>query len=197
MLEQVANHGNGTYEYIDDLEQAKKVFVDEFHKFYPAAKDVKVQVEFNPMLVESYRLIGYENRLLEKDEFEDDKKDAGEVSLGQNITALYEIKPAEGGAALRMNPTFTIQFRYKEPDADTSIPLSLEIFDDGVSFEESSEHMRFTASVAGFGMLLWESKYTGTLTYNDIVDWTGSALTFDPHNRRAAFREVVKKAAQL
>ena len=197
MMEQVANHGNGTYEYIDDAKQARKVFVDEFHKFYPAAKDVKIQVEFNPLLVQSYRLIGYENRLLEEEDFEDDKKDAGEISLGQNITALYEIKPAENSSAFRLNPTFTIQFRYKHPDADTSIPLALEIFDDGLTFEQSSEHMRFTASVAGFGLLLRKSQFSGTLTYDNILSWTAGAMTFDPHNRRASFHAVVKKASTL
>lgn len=195
MLEQVADHGNGTFEYLDDEEQARKVFVDEFHKFYPAAKDVKVQVEFNPMLVGAYRLIGYENRVLENEDFEDDKKDAGEISIGQNITALYEIRPAVNAPAFRMNPSFTIQFRYKQPDADTSIPLTLEVFDQGVLFRESSEHMRFTVSVAGFGMLLRSSKFKGTLTYENILQWSGGAMTFDPYNRRAAFRELVNQAA--
>jgi Ca-activated chloride channel family protein len=197
MLEQVANHGNGTYEYIDNGDQAKKVFVDEYHKFYPAAKDVKVQVEFNPEVVDSYRLIGYENRLLENEDFEDDEKDAGEISIGQNITALYEIKPATSGPAFRTTPTFKIQFRYKRPDEDVSVPLTLEIFDDGTSFEASSEHMRFTSSVAGFGLLLRNSKYKGSLQYDDVLNWTERALTFDPHHRRAAFREVVKQAADL
>jgi Ca-activated chloride channel homolog len=96
-----------------------------------------------------------------------------------------------------MKPTFTIQFRYKEPDADTSIPLTLEIFDKSMPFEESSEHMRFTASVAGFGMLLWDSKYKGTLTYENILNWSGNTLSYDPHNRRAAFRELVKNVMEL
>ena len=197
MLEQVADHGNGTYEYIDDLEQAKKVFVEEYHKFYPAAKDVKVQIEFNPLLVEAYRLIGYENRLLENRDFEDDKKDAGEISIGQNVTALYEIKPASDAMAFRTNPAFTIQFRYKLPDADTSVPLTLKVFDTGLSFEASSESMRFTSSVAAFGMLLRKSKYKGTVTYDQILQWTAGAMTFDPFNRRAAFANIVRRASQL
>ena len=197
MLEQVANHGNGTYEYIDSYEQAKKVFVDEYHKFYPAAKDVKVQVEFNPAVVDSYRLIGYENRVLNDEDFEDDEKDAGEISIGQNITALYEIKPASGGPDFRTAPTFTIQFRYKEPDADISIPLTLEIFDEGTSFEAASEHMRFTASVAGFGLLLRNSNYKGSLSYDKILEWTANTMTYDPFARRAAFRDLVKTAQKL
>ncbi len=197
MLEQVADHGNGTYEYIDDIDQAKKVFVDEYHKFYPAAKDVKVQIEFNPLLVEAYRLIGYENRLLEKEDFEDDKKDAGEISVGQNITALYEIKPATHAIAFRTDPAFTIQFRYKRPDADMSIPLSLQVFDRGVRFEDSSESMRFTSGVAAFGMLLRNSKYRGTVTYDNILQWTSGSMTFDPFQRRASFAEIVRKASRL
>lgn len=197
MLEQVADHGNGTYEYIDDLEQAKKVFVDEYHKFYPAAKDVKVQVEFNPLVVSSYRLIGYENRLLRNEDFEDDKKDAGEISIGQNVTALYEIVPAADVSVFRTNPAFTIQFRYKRPDEDTSIPLTLRVFDEGRSFVQATESMRFTASVAGFGMLLCNSQYKGSLTYDDVLRWTSGAMTFDPFKRRAAFAELVRHAGQL
>jgi Ca-activated chloride channel homolog len=196
MMEQVADHGNGHYEYIDDLAQAQKVFVDEFYKFYPAAKDVKVQVKFNTLLVEAYRLIGYENRLLQEKDFEDDKKDAGEISLGQNVTALYEIKPASA-QLLRTAPTFTIEFRYKRPNEDVSHPLSLNIFDEGHSFTEASDQMRFTASVAGFGMLLRGSAFKGSTTYANILDWTSGTLSFDPQQRRAEFRNIVKKASQL
>jgi Ca-activated chloride channel family protein len=197
MLEQVADHGNGTYEYIDNINQAKKVFVDEYSKFYPAAKDVKVQIEFNPLVVDSYRLIGYENRLLESKDFEDDTKDAGEISIGQNVTALYEINPRADGSAFRTNPAFTIQFRYKLPAQDTSIPLSLRVFDEGRSFMDASESMRFTASVAGFGLLLRHSTYKGSLTYNDVLQWTAGAMTFDPFNRRAAFAELIRMAGNL
>ncbi|HEX8038230.1 MAG TPA: YfbK domain-containing protein, partial [Chryseosolibacter sp.] len=147
--------------------------------------------------VEAYRLIGYENRLLENRDFEDDKKDAGEISIGQNVTALYEIKPAANAIAFRTNPAFTIQFRYKLPDADTSVPLSLKVFDAGFSFEASSESMRFTSSVAAFGMLLRNSKYKGTVTYDQILQWTAGAMTFDPFNRRAAFGNIVRRASLL
>jgi Ca-activated chloride channel family protein len=194
MLEQVADHGNGTYEYLDNEKQAKKIFVDEYHKFYPAAKDVKVQVEFNPSLVEAYRLIGYENRILESEDFEDDKKDAGEISVGQNVTALYEIKPATKDPALRASPTFTIDFRYKNPGEDISIPLQLEIFDDGKSFSQASEHMRFTASVAGFGLLLRGSAYKGTLTFDDVISAATEAKSYDPEGHRAEFIDLVTKA---
>jgi Ca-activated chloride channel family protein len=194
MLEQVADHGNGTYEYLDNERQAKKIFVDEYHKFYPAAKDVKVQVEFNPNLVEAYRLIGYENRLLKSEDFEDDKKDAGEISVGQNVTALYEVKPAASNPAVRVSPTFTIDFRYKNPNENVSIPLRLEIYDEGNSFSQASENMRFTVSVAGFGLLLRNSKYKGSLTFDDVISNAIKARSFDPEGHRSEFIELVKKA---
>ncbi|MBK6619410.1 MAG: DUF3520 domain-containing protein [Saprospirales bacterium] len=120
MLEQVADNGNGTYEYIDNLEQAKKVFVHEFGKLYTVAKDVKIKVAFNPDVVAEYRLIGYENRLMTEEEFETDSTDAGEIGSGQNITALYEIIPFNSGQ--EGLPVFTIDFKYKLPDSYWSIP---------------------------------------------------------------------------
>jgi Ca-activated chloride channel family protein len=195
-LEQIADNGNGTYEYIDNLEQAKKVFVYEYNKFYTAAKDVKTQVVFNPELVESYRLIGYENRMLENDDFKDDQKDAGEIAIGQNITVLYEIKP-KVNAAFKLSPTFTIHFRYKEPSSDTSIPMDIEITDEGTSFAQASEHMRFTASVAGFGMMLRDSPYKGNLTFDHLLTWTDNTLSYDPHDLRKEFRILIDKAKGL
>jgi Ca-activated chloride channel homolog len=196
MMEQVADHGNGTYEYLDSEMQAKKVFVEEYHKFYPAAKDVKVQVTFNSNLVEEYRLIGYENRLLEDEDFEDDKKDAGEISVGQTVTALYEIKPKEN-VAFRVAPTFTIDFRYKKPEADTSVPLALEIFDNGASFNDASENMRFASGLAAFSMVLRDSPYKGTASFENVVNWLNSASTYDPNSYREQLIGVVKNAATL
>lgn len=191
MLEQIADNGNGTYEYIDHLEQAKKVFVYEFGKLYTVAKDVKVQVVFNPEIVSQYRLIGYENRLLTEEEFETDSTDAGEIGSGQNITALYEIIPAS--TALENVPTFTIDFKYKKPDSDVSIPLQLDIFDEGKAFSQASEHLRFTSSVAAFGMLLRESQFSGTATFGQILDWAYGSTTFDPHGFRSEFLDLVGK----
>lgn len=196
MLEQIANNGNGTYEYIDNIDQAKKVFIYEFSKFYTVAKDVKVQVEFNPDLVKSYRLIGYENRLLETEDFEDDKKDAGEIGAGQNITALYEIIHTSS-PQLRYIPTFTIKFRYKEPDSEVSSLVDLEIYNQGNNFPEASENMRFVASVAGFGMLLRDSQFKGNLNYENIELWTSGALNYDPYNFRNEFRQLVTIAKGL
>lgn len=195
MLEQLADNGNGTYEYIDNLEQAKKVFVYEFGKLYTVAKDVKVKVVFNPEVVSEYRLIGYENRLLTEEEFEADSSDAGEIGAGQNITALYEIIPANSG--IENVPAFTIDFKYKFPDSDTSIPLQLDIFDEGKTFGQASEHLRFTSSVAAFGMLLRDSAFKGTATWQQVTDWANGAQSYDPHGHRNEFVELVGKAAEL
>jgi len=195
-LEQIANHGNGTYEYLDNVLQLKKVFVYEYQKFYTVAKDVKVQVAFNPDNVISYRLIGYENRMLENEAFENDSTDAGEIGANQNITALYEIVP-KNNANYRDVPTFTIDFRYKLPDENTSIPLELEIFDEGNTFEEASEAQRFTSSVAAFGMLLNESAYLGTSSYDNVLTWSEDAITYDPYGFKNEFRTLVTIASEL
>ena len=196
MLEQLANNGNGTYEYIDNLEQAKKVFIYEFGKFYTVAKDVKIQVDFNPSVVYSYRLIGYENRLLENEDFEDDQKDAGEIGAGQSITAIYEIVPSNGGSTLNV-PTFSIDFRYKLPEVDVSTLLNLEVLDEGRTFWQASESMRFAASVASFGLLMRDSEYKGETSYEQILQWAGGATSFDPFGFRQEFLELVEKAASL
>jgi Ca-activated chloride channel homolog len=195
-LEQIANKGNGNYEYIDQIEQANKVFIYEYNKFFTVAKDVKVQVEFNPDLIEAYRLIGYENRLLEEDDFEDDTKDAGEIGAGQTITALYEIIP-RSIPDTRYIPAFTFQFRYKNPDENTSIPLSLDIYDEGLAFLSASNSMVFTASVAGFGMLLRDSQYKGSLSYDRLLEWTSGTLSFDPHGYREEFRTLIQRVRNL
>jgi Ca-activated chloride channel family protein len=191
MLEQIADNGNGTYEYIDNLEQAKKVFVYDFGKLYTVAKDVKVQVVFNPDIVSQYRLIGYENRLLTEEEFETDSTDAGEIGAGQNITALYEIIPTNSG--LDNVPTFTIDFKYKEPGSEVSIPLQLGIFDEGKSFSQASEHLRFTSSVAAFGMLLRQSAFSGNASYEKVTGWANGSMSYDPNGFREEFVELVGK----
>lgn len=194
-MEQLADNGNGTYEYLDNLEQAKKVLIYEFQKFFTVAKDVKVQVHFNPDVVFAYRLIGYENRLLENEDFEDDEKDAGEIGAGQNITALYELIPSV--MSLPNSSAITIDFRYKLPAEDTSIPLTMDVLDSPQSFHSASEDMRFAACAAGFGMMLWDSQYKGDLTYEKIINWAGNATTYDPYGFRAEFIQLVNKAKDL
>jgi Ca-activated chloride channel family protein len=192
-LEQIANHGNGTYEYLDKLEQLKKVFLYEFSKFYPIAKDVKVQVEFNPANVSSYRLIGYENRLLQTEDFEDDAKDAGEIGANQNITAFYEIVPVPH-PGFKDVPTFTIDVRYKEPDSDVSQPMEVQIFDQGTDFAQASDHQQFLSSVAAFSMVLRDSPYKGSSSYSSVLDWLNQVYLPDPHGFQAEFREMVETA---
>lgn len=194
-LEQIANHGNGTYEYVDNLQQLRKIFLYDYGKFFTVAKDVKVQVKFNPRTVAAYRLIGYENRLLKTEDFKDDRKDAGEIGAGQNITALYEIVPAREpfpGAV-----TFTIDFRYKEPDATISRPLSLDIYDENTKFEEASGAMRFTAGVAGFAMLLTNSPHLGEATYPAVHDWLADAGLSDEHGLKQELWELVRTIGKL
>ncbi|MEM6397969.1 MAG: VWA domain-containing protein [Bacteroidota bacterium] len=195
-LEQIANNGNGNYEYIDNIEQLRKVFIYDYAKFLTVAKDVKVQVEFDPAIVESYRLIGYENRLLSEEDFEDDERDAGEIGADQNITALYEIVPASQTPALA-TPALTIDFRYKQPDSDTSVPMELPVFEQGFPFEQASDFTQFTASVALFGLLLRESAYSGDGTYDDILDWLDDVNLEDEHGFKAEFRELVARARGL
>lgn len=195
-LEQIANNGNGTFEYIDNIEQLRKVFIYDFSKFYTVAKDVKVQVEFNNANVESYRLIGYENRLLNQEDFEDDEKDAGEIGANQNITALYEIVP-KNNPNYESIPTFSIDFRYKNPNSDTSVPMELDIFDEGKSFVQSTDFMRFTSSVASFSMLIRDSQYKGTSNYDDIINWINTTNLNDEHNFKAEFKSIVNQAKNL
>lgn len=193
MMEKIANKGDGTYEYLDSEEELKKVFIEEYNKFVTVAKDVKVQVSFNKDLVEAYRLIGYENRALANSDFEDDSKDAGEIGAGQTITALYEIKPKQGNADFRSNPSFAISFRYKKTANDPSSLVSLDVYDSGTSFTDAGENMRFAASLAGLGMYLRKSSFKGSLTLNDIKQWAGNAISFDPNGYRSKHLQLLNK----
>lgn len=195
-LEQIANNGNGTYEYIDNVEQLKKVFIYEKSKFFTVAKDVKVQVEFSPANVEAYRLIGYENRLLNEEDFEDDKKDAGEIGANQNITAVYEIVP-KNSSYMRTAPTFTIDFRYKFPEAANSNEMALEVFDEGKSFLNSSGEMRFVSSIISYSMLISDSQYKGTSNYDQILLWLNDVKLRDDHGFKEEFKTVVEKTMTI
>lgn len=194
-MEQLANNGNGTYEYIDNIDQARKVFVEEMGKFYAVAKDVKIQIDFNPDVVLQYRLIGYENRLLDNEDFEDDTKDAGEIGADQAVTALYELvmKPNStlSSAAL------TIDFRYKLPNEDVSQPLQLEVYDELSFFENASENTRFAAAAAAYGLQLRDSEYKGDATWDDILKWATNAQQFDPNSYRSEFLPLIRKAKEL
>ena len=197
MMEQLANNGNGNYEYIDKLEQLEKVFIHEASKFHTVAKDVKVQVEFDPKIVKRYRLIGYENRKLTNAGFSNDSVDAGEIGADQNITALYEIETTESAIFLPKLPACTIRFRYKEPADDVSKLTSLEVKDLGSSFEASSEAMRFVACAAAFSLQLRNSDYKGNYSYQDILAVLANSNMADPHGFKAEFEDIVQKASSL
>lgn len=195
-LEQIANKGNGNYEYIDTIEQLRKVFIYDYSKFFTVAKDVKVQVEFNPEIVDAYRLIGYENRALNTEDFEDDTEDAGEIGANQNITAIYEIVPTVESNLLN-DKAFTIAVRYKLPDNDTSIPMTLDIYDQEVAFSQSSDFMKFTASVASFSMLITDSEFKGDTSYSNISNWLNQTSLSDEHNFKNQFKTIVLDASSL
>ncbi|MCM1177713.1 MAG: von Willebrand factor type A domain-containing protein [Clostridium sp.] len=193
MMERVSNSGNGTYEYIDSEDELTKVFVNERQKFYSVANDAKIQVRFNTETVASYRLIGYENRVLTDDDFVNDRKDAGEIGAGQTITALYEIIPAEGYGNGKTS-CGTFDFRYKKALDSGSIPLSIEIEDKGTGM---SEEMSFAAGTAAFGMILRESPHKGSSTFSMAEELVQGGLSFDPYGYRRQFLEIIGKAEKL
>jgi len=195
-MEQLANNGNGTYEYIDDINQAKKVFVQEFGKLYTVAKDVKIQIDFDPILVKRYRLIGYENRVLENQGFEDDEKDAGELGSNQTITAFYEIELMPRTSYLGEIP-LTVRFRYKQPESDDSELIIVNAVDEEKKWAATSNDYRFAASVVSFSLLLRDSDYKGATSFDQILEWAGSATSYDPNGYRAEFLELVNKAKNL
>ncbi|MGM9766818.1 MAG: von Willebrand factor type A domain-containing protein [Candidatus Cryptobacteroides sp.] len=191
MMETVSGKGNGTYEYIDCEEEMVKVFVNEVSKFHSIANDAKVQVTFDPERVESYRLIGYENRLLSNEDFENDRKDAGEIGAGQTITALYEIIPGEayedGGDAA------VFDFRYKESPGASSIPLTLKI----KPSSSISDEFNFAAGIAAYGLVLFDSKYKGAASFEMAYELSESGLGFDPYHYREQFRSLVLAARKI
>ncbi len=218
MLEKVSGRGNGNYAFIDNDKEAHKVLVDQTSgTLVTIAKDVKLQVEFNPTHVSSYRLIGYENRVLAKEDFNDDKKDAGEIGAGHAVTALYEIVPAgvEADASRPkvddlkyqkdLKPTeaadsdemLTLKLRYKQPDGDTSTLVEFPVVDEGGKFKDADVDVRFAAAVAGFGMQLRRSEYAGNWTLNEVLKAAQEAKGEDKYELRAEFVELVRKAKEL
>lgn len=189
MMEQIANKGNGNYEYIDNVKQIQKVFVHEKAKFYTVAKDSKIQITFNPKRVHSYRLIGYENRSLNEQDFEDDTKDAGEIGATQTISALYEVVLEENGS----NEKFAqFDFRYKKPDIPKSRLLRHEIKSAPKDIFQSSENMRFLASVTGFGLIMKQSEYKGEVSKEMVLKLGRNATGFDSHDYKKEFLELVE-----
>lgn len=215
-LETLADKGNGNYSYIDNIQEAQKVLVEEFSgTMFTVAKDVKIQIEFNPQHVGAYRLIGYENRLLNDEDFKDDTKDAGEVGAGHAVTALYEIIPAGTKSkwlkdvdelkyqlTTPANETYqqeiaTVKVRYKLPDAEESIPFEQIVYNTQKSIEESSEALRFASSVAMFGMLLRNSEFTEKIVYEDVLNLAKEGRSSDEDGYKAEFIRLVKSASSL
>ncbi len=223
MLEQIADKGNGQCAYIDTELETYKVFVEQLSgTLVTIAKDVKIQVEFNPAKVVAYRLLGYENRMLRTEDFKDDTKDAGEIGAGHTVTALYEIvpvaivrgpveapvgetettelkyqKPAELTAAARSGELLTVHLRYKQPEADKSQPLDVPVKDAEVELGKAPDDFRFAAAVASFGMILRNSQYRGTATYDNVLELAKAGLADDEHGYRAEFIDLVKRAKEI
>lgn len=208
-METLADKGNGNYAYIDNILEAKKVFVNEFGgTLFTIAKDVKLQLEFNPAKVKGYRLIGYENRALKNEDFNNDKKDAGDLGSGHTVTALYEIIPAGIESSPFLQPVdslkyqqssnispsayttkelFTVKLRYKKPEGDKSLLIEKVVYDQQLPLAKSSENFRFLAAVASFGMLLRESEFKGTATYADVLELAKEAKGKDEEGYRVEF----------
>jgi hypothetical protein len=225
-METLADKGNGAYAYIDSLSEARKVLVEQMNgTLVTIAKDVKVQVEFNPTAVRSYRLLGYENRLLAKEDFNDDRKDAGEIGAGHSLTALYEIVPmnlppdqapaplvdslkyqkalANPPPLTATNPSITsdelmtLKLRYKAPDGDVSQKIEQPVRDAGRSFEGASAEFRFTAAVAAFGMRLRGSTHTGSFSWDGVRQLALAASSLDLHGHRSEFLRLIDRASSL
>jgi len=188
MMEQVANKGNGNYEYVDNAKQIEKVFTYEISKFYTIAKDSKIQLTFNQNMIESYRLIGYENRKLNNEDFENDSTDAGEIGSSQTITALYEVVLLD---VLNKEKYAKFDFRYKKPNETQSRLITHEINMIPKEIKFSSENMRFVASVSGLGLLMKQSEYKGILTKQMVLDLGKDAVNYDPNGYRKEFIELV------
>jgi Ca-activated chloride channel family protein len=220
-LEQLADRGNGNYGYIDSRREAEKLIVEQINgTLVTIAKDVKIQVEFNPARVSSYRLLGYENRLLKKEDFNNDAVDAGEIGAGHTVTAFYEIVPA-GVAGPAGDPAavdelkyqhpalapraageasaelLTVKLRYKDPAGDVSKKVEFPLTDSGATFANASTDFKFAAAVAGFGMILRDSPHKGTATLADVVAWAESGSTDDAGGYRAEFIELAHDAEKL
>ncbi|PWU02896.1 MAG: hypothetical protein C5B52_04375 [Bacteroidetes bacterium] len=215
-MQKLADKGNGNHSYIDNISEANKVLVSEFGgTLFTIAKDVKLQIEFNPSKVQAYRLIGYENRLLNKEDFNDDLKDAGELGSGHTVTALYEIIPVgvKSNLVANVDPLkyqkvqsntnsdspelMTIKFRYKKPDGDVSRLLEHPLVDHKIDINETSDNFRFAASVAEFGLLLRNSAYKQNSSYSNVVNLAKQALGPDSEGYRKEFIKLVQKAQSM
>ena len=216
LMQRLAQNGNGNAAYIDSLNEARKSLVEEATSMlFPIAKDVKIQVEFNPAAIREYRLIGYETRMLAREDFRNDRVDAGDIGSGHTVTAIYEVVPAGSGAeriaplryspgsdqAARAGAGFAgelafVKIRYKRPDADASRLITRAVTQADVfeSLEAAPREARFAAAVAGFGQLLRGGRYTGDHGYDDVIALAQGARGDDPFGYRAEFLNLVRLA---
>jgi Ca-activated chloride channel family protein len=220
MLSKLSGKGNGNYAYVDSLKEGHKVFVEQLGgTLVTVAKDVKVQVEFNPAVIKSYRLLGYEKRILAARDFHDDKVDAGEMGAGHVVTALYELVPIGApdpvvGKVDKLryqkepepkpvvkselkDEAFLVKMRHKKPDSDTSTLREMPVKDVTKEYAKATEDFQFSAAVAGFAMLLRDSQYKGSANYGLVLELAQSAMSHDPNGYRSEFVELVKKAKSL
>jgi Ca-activated chloride channel family protein len=216
-MEQLADHGNGNYAYLDSADEAYKVLVEESGStLVTIAKDVKIQVEFNPHHVAAYRLIGYENRRLENQDFNDDRRDAGEIGAGHSVTALYELIPAGQAVpghdvdplryqeadeprleGLHASELLTVKLRYKRPDGDNSMLLARSVEADDHLSSQGSEDLRFASAVTMFGLLLRDSPFRGDASFEAASELARGAIGRDEHGDRDEFLELVARASDL
>ena len=217
-MQKLADKGNGNHAYIDGISEAKKVLVNEFGgTLFTIAKDVKLQVEFNPAKVQGYRLIGYENRMLAKEDFNDDKKDAGEMGSGHTVTALYEIIPVgvnsdflKGVDSLKYQKNIvplskssytdeimTVKFRYKTPDGEVSKLIEHPVLDKQITIVKTSDNFRFASSVAEFGMLLRNSAFKSSSSFDNVLMLARKAKGNDEEGYRSEFVRLVESAQML
>ena len=210
-MESLADKGNGNYYYLDSMKEAKKVMVDELGStIFAIAKDVKIQIEFNPGMVKAYRLVGYENRMLAKEDFNDDKKDAGEIGAGHTVTALYEIVPASANEsfgnvdnlkyqkvqAVTANEMMTVKLRYKEPTSDTSQLITKTISPSEVKAEPTGD-FAWASSVAEFGMLLRNSEHKGSSSYEHVIKTAKANIGDDKFGLRQEFVTLAENASNI
>lgn len=217
-MQKLADKGNGNHAYIDGITEAKKVLVNEFGgTLFTIAKDVKLQIEFNPAKVQGYRLIGYENRMLAKEDFNNDKKDAGELGSGHTVTALYEVIPVgvESSFLNDVDPLkyqqeitvnkktaatdeiLTVKFRYKAPDGDVSKLITHPVLDEQIKIAKTSDNFRFAASVAQFGLLIRNSAFKSSASYLDVLNMARKAKGNDEEGYRSEFIRLVESAQLL
>ncbi len=217
-METLADKGNGNYAYIDNLLEAKKVLGHDLRgTLFTIAKDVKIQVEFNPAKVQAYRLIGYENRALRDQDFNDDKKDAGDIGAGHSVTALYEIvptgiesnlklpkiddlkyqKPAAATSNYNSDELMQVKLRYKEPNADTSQLITTIVNDRPIAFAATSENLKFSAAVAMYGFLLRDSEYKGSANFDRVLSLAKQSQGSDEFGYRGEFIQLVRLTQTL